>query len=139
MVSSWFLGDFVFLKTLPSFEVSGHTFQKPFQHLLDVIMEYRSGYKSLDDGEFRLINLARGSWSDPISFSLRNYSLDPAKHPYYEAVSYVWGNINSQVDVTCGEVRMGIGSSAAAALRRFRFSDRDRYVSLCPRSGQRRC
>ncbi|KAJ1322909.1 HET domain-containing protein [Microdochium nivale] len=85
-------------------------------------------YHPLDDGEFRLISLACGSWTDPISFSLGRYPLNPAKHPYYEAVSYVWGSLSPFAQVTCDGVPMGIGLSAEAALRRFRLSDRCRLI-----------
>ncbi|KAK0671604.1 heterokaryon incompatibility protein-domain-containing protein [Cercophora samala] len=78
----------------------------------------------------RLIRLLPGTWDSPIELELATATMEPGKIPYYEAVSYVWGNVDPDlaVSVSCEGYVMKIGRSAAMALRRFRFSDHTRLL-----------
>ena len=86
-------------------------------------------YSPLMEREFRLIRLQPGQWNDTIEFDLIASSLDPPNLPFYEAVSYVWGDPHGEkINVKCSGISMYLFPSAARALQRLRFSDNLRYL-----------
>jgi hypothetical protein len=85
-------------------------------------------YREMQEDEFRLIRLLPGNWPDPIAFGLLTFSMKPDELPFYEAVSYTWGDPSSTVLVKCGGTSMRITRSVEDLLRRFRWSDRIRCV-----------
>ena len=80
----------------------------------------------LNDGDIRLINLRQSSWDDPIRVELIVTSLSSGSQRYFEALSYVWGDVNSTATVICDGKSIRVTGSLAQALRRLRFRDRDR-------------
>jgi hypothetical protein len=58
----------------------------PYQHWLNA-----------ERNEIRTLTLIRGGFHDPIQCSLQTVSLDD--HPTYNALSYVWGNVENNVPI----------------------------------------
>ncbi|KAF7925774.1 uncharacterized protein EAE98_006999 [Botrytis deweyae] len=77
--------------------------------------------------EIRLLELTKGSSSDPVSCSMRLVSLDDADIEY-EALSYVWGTVAGHVPIqVCGE-SFEATSNLELALRHLRYKDRSRLL-----------
>ncbi|KAK4199515.1 heterokaryon incompatibility protein-domain-containing protein [Triangularia verruculosa] len=83
-----------------------------------------------DSFTIRLIRLLPGTWDSPVELELINTPMEPGKIPYYEAVSYSWGNRDPEfaISISCGGAFMRIGRSAAMLLRRFRYTDHTRLL-----------
>ena len=80
----------------------------------------RPNYEPLPEGDFlRVLKLHPGCDDDKIECSLETVALQDSKSQY-EAISYVWGDPNDTVDVTCNGLRVHITISLAEALRNFR-------------------
>ena len=78
-----------------------------------------------DAKEIRLLRLQPGVFKDHISLDLRHDTLSAESIVHYEALSYVWGDTTSLVDVTVLRAgkppqRLRITQSLAAALRHLR-------------------
>ncbi|KAI1398506.1 hypothetical protein F4819DRAFT_28562 [Hypoxylon fuscum] len=88
-------------------------------------------YRPLHDNNIRLIILKKGNWNDHLHGTLISVPLD--RKTDYEAVSYVWADENG--DSTCSQplylgeywAILRITKNCEAALRRFRFSEEDRF------------
>ncbi|KAF7886448.1 hypothetical protein EAF00_010551 [Botryotinia globosa] len=77
--------------------------------------------------EIRLLELTKGSPSDPVSCSMKLASLDDANIEY-EALSYVWGTLAGHVPIqVCGE-SFKATSNLELALRHLRYRDRSRVL-----------
>ena len=85
-------------------------------------------YGPLPNRESRLVYLLPGTWSDPINIELRRFSLELDKLPFYEAVSYTWGDMRETITVTHSGRPASVGKSVEALLRRFRLADTPRNV-----------
>ncbi len=59
--------------------------------------------------QFRLLRLEPGKWDDPIEFDLASYSLDGPGFPFYEALSYTWGQRDDTVTVMYRGERVTLG------------------------------
>lgn len=85
--------------------------------------------------QIRLLHLLPGQESDPLECSLETVTpfeepnietlVNNESHPTrrllpYEAISYAWGNVNSEETIVCNGKLLSITSSLAAALRRMR-------------------
>ncbi|OCK78086.1 HET-domain-containing protein [Lepidopterella palustris CBS 459.81] len=84
--------------------------------------------------EIRLICLHPGQWTDPISINLTISSLHSAKLPFFEAVSYTWGDPSAVIPVIISEITVSITRSVENVLRRFRFANSVRLLwidALC--------
>lgn len=95
-------------------------------------------YQTLQHDEFRLVCLRPGRPHDPIAFELVTFSMRPDQLPFYEAVSYTWGDPSSTVSAVCGASILQITQSVDSLLRRFRWSDEIRCVLPISKSGLRR-
>ncbi|KAG7289929.1 hypothetical protein NEMBOFW57_006306 [Staphylotrichum longicolle] len=100
------------MSSTPKPEVVGTTPRTPHNRI----------YRPLPDGYYiRLLTLTPGQKTDPISVTLTVTDLDSA--PPFEALSYVWGKIDSPADlvpITCDGHPFGVTPNLAAALRRIR-------------------
>jgi hypothetical protein len=67
----------------------------------------------------RVLKLAPGKPEDDIKCTLQTISLESSLCRY-EALSYVWGNPDDTVDITCNGQRLAITVSLDSALRHFR-------------------
>jgi hypothetical protein len=77
-------------------------------------------YKPLPEGEYiRLLILHPGDYDDEIECTLKTVSIKSSKKKY-QAISYVWGDPNNTVDVTCNGLQVLITVNLADALRTFR-------------------
>jgi hypothetical protein len=74
----------------------------------------------------RLVELARGSWNEPVSIRLFIAELQHA--PEYDALSYVWGNPPGTSSIQCNGRRFNITLNLSLALKRIRFPDHPRIV-----------
>ncbi|ETN37488.1 uncharacterized protein HMPREF1541_07110 [Cyphellophora europaea CBS 101466] len=84
-------------------------------------------YQQLTIGHaIRLVEIARGATSDPISIRLSIHELSHT--PDYDAISYVWGGQADHAVVECNGKDLNITHSLEAALRRVRLLDRPRLV-----------
>lgn len=83
-------------------------------------------YGPLAEGDSRLISLFPGHWEDPIAFELVEFSTELGRLPFYEAVSYVWGDPDARTTATCSGRDIDITLSVEAFLRRFRLHDNQR-------------
>lgn len=86
--------------------------------------------------EIRILELLPGPFEAPLAARIVHTSLGSeiaqiqSQAPYYEALSYVWGDPRPLHDVTIKpNSRLSIGENLYAALRRIRLQDRSRYVS----------
>ncbi|OBS29483.1 hypothetical protein FPOA_03420 [Fusarium poae] len=99
-------------------------------------------YSTLDSQQFRFLALHPGAPQDPLSGGLIIGHLDQnSKLPYYEALSYCWGDQSSPDTIILDE-RLGsggkgsldIGRNLAAALRHLRYPEQERIIwcdSIC--------
>ncbi len=76
--------------------------------------------------KFRLLVLDAGFPDDEVSCTLEPYDFDLASE--YEAISYVWGEPNDTCDLICSGQRLAITKSLSSALRRFRYTIRNRTL-----------
>jgi hypothetical protein len=76
--------------------------------------------------QIRLLDLLPGRWIDPISCSIRTVCL--AEEPIYDALSYVWGNLQDTVPITVDEETFDATRTLTAALRRLRSSSDTRTL-----------
>jgi Heterokaryon incompatibility protein (HET) len=74
----------------------------------------------------RLIELEEGEPDSEISIRLLIAELDFA--PQFEALSYVWGDSNDRLPITCNGRTISITSNLHKALRRTRYIDRPRIL-----------
>lgn len=78
----------------------------------------RVKYDALDASSTRVIDLLPGDQSAPISCRLRH--IDIRNPSAYEAISYVWGEPNDKVAITCDGAEIDVHRNLYAALCRFR-------------------
>lgn len=86
-------------------------------------------YTPLDQArqEIRLLCLHPGAWTDTISISLEISSLCSFELPFFEAVSYTWGDPSAATRVKYSETTISVTESVENVLRRFRFAKSTRY------------
>jgi hypothetical protein len=80
-------------------------------------------YQPIAERNSRLLRLSPGHWEEPITFDLVDYSTELGRLPFYEAVSYSWGDQTEFVPVTCSGREVDISLAVAALLRRLRLHD----------------
>jgi hypothetical protein len=106
--------------------VTGSHNHHPQQWLgLPVALRIISYPPLLSSNSFRLIQLSPGSGSDIISVHLLQSELQSA--PVYDAVSYVWGDSECAVTISCDSQPLEITTNLHWALWRIR----DPYVAQC--------
>ncbi|KAI0169922.1 HET-domain-containing protein [Hypoxylon sp. FL1284] len=79
-----------------------------------------------DRSEIRVLLLQRGKAGDPIRCSLRTVSLD--KPPYFEALSYVWGDMTVKKPITVDGDEFQATANLEAALRALRRPRKQRTL-----------
>ena len=85
------------------------------------------------DRTIRVLDLAPGTWDEPINCSLRTVHLDD-DDPRYEAISYAWGDSNDRKPVICNGCAITTTRSLFEALQRFRHAKTTRTLwadALC--------
>ena len=83
-------------------------------------------YTPLLPNSIRLLEIQNGNQQDPISVRLFESPL--SQLPTYDAISYVWGDEQSQVVVTCNEFPFRVTCNLQWALSNLRYVDRPRLV-----------
>ncbi|KAK2735521.1 het domain-containing protein [Colletotrichum kahawae] len=90
-------------------------------------------YEPLPPGKWtRILLLEPGTFGDPIKCSLRSvafYDTEP-----YEAISYVWGNLDEVQTITCHGVSVVVTANLFQALRQVRHPTKQRHLwvdALC--------
>ncbi|KAI1414920.1 HET-domain-containing protein [Hypoxylon sp. FL1857] len=68
--------------------------------------------------QFRILTLLPGSGEQPLECILEHG--DIGKSPPYEAISYVWGDPEDKVEITCNGKTLAITAGLAVVLRHFR-------------------
>lgn len=94
--------------------------------------QYRYARLRQDIREIRLVSLLPGLWDDLISCVTRIVSLD--QKPYYEALSYVWGDLDAVVPIFLDGHSFLITPNLESALRHLRHADKPRVLwvdTLC--------
>jgi hypothetical protein len=86
-------------------------------------------YQPIAERDSRLLRLSPGQWEDPIAFDFVDFSTELGRLPFYEAISYTWGNSTECTPVFCSGREIDVSLSVAALLRRFRLCDSTRYAS----------
>jgi len=85
------------------------------------------------DCHIRVLDLAPGSWDEPVTCSLRTVDLhDDELH--YEAISYAWGDPIDRKTVVCNGCAVSTTRNLFEALQRFRYADTTRTLwadALC--------
>lgn len=76
-------------------------------------------YRPLALGFIRVFELKAGKFSDPIVGELVPQAIDGGE-PYYEAVSYVWGDTRKRRDITIDGATLSITANLHGALTAFR-------------------
>jgi hypothetical protein len=87
----------------------------------------------LKDGFIRLVDIAPGTSSNPIRCTLRTISLASATDTY-EAISYVWGDVNNLAAISCNGHPSRIPATLDIALRALRHPAAHRVLwadSIC--------
>ena len=85
------------------------------------------------DRHIRVLDLAPGSWDEPVICSLRDVHLDD-DDLRYEAISYAWGDANDRKTVICNGHVVSTTRSLFEALQRFRYTGTTRTLwadALC--------
>lgn len=78
--------------------------------------------------EIRILELAQGAGSEPLSGQLHHAFLDLPEKPYYEAISYVWGGPARDMSIVVNNALVAIPASADSALRCMRFPNDSRRL-----------
>lgn len=79
-------------------------------------------YRPLETARtIRLLDLQAGGSDDPVHFSLRHASLD--EFPYYDALSYAWGDATDRRDVFINGAPTSVTVSLFSALKQFRYPE----------------
>jgi hypothetical protein len=84
-------------------------------------------YHPIANHDSQLLHLFPGQWKYPIAFDLVPFSTELESLPFYEAVSYTWGDPTDCIPVTCFGREIDVALNVAALLRRFRLHDSIRY------------
>ncbi|KAI4949047.1 hypothetical protein J4E91_005510 [Alternaria rosae] len=91
-------------------------------------------YEPLPTGEFiRVLKLQPGETGQNLVCNLEIVDIEQSKGSY-EAISYVWGDSNSTIDIQCNGLRVPVTISLADALRNFRNTSEPRALwadALC--------
>ncbi|KAH6865970.1 heterokaryon incompatibility protein-domain-containing protein [Alternaria rosae] len=85
------------------------------------------------DRHIRVLDLAPGSWEEPVNCFLRTVHLDDDELRY-EAISYAWGDPSDRQTVVCNGNVVSTTRSLFEALQRFRYADTPRTLwadALC--------
>jgi hypothetical protein len=85
------------------------------------------------DRTIRVLDLAPGTWDEPVNCSLRTVHLDD-DDPRYEAISYAWGDPDDRKPVICNGCATTTTRSLVEALQRFRHARTTRTLwadALC--------
>jgi hypothetical protein len=85
------------------------------------------------DRHIRVLDLAPGSWDEPVTCSLRTVHLDD-DDLRYEAISYAWGDPADRKTVICNGRLVSTTRSLFDALQRFRYAGTTRTLwadALC--------
>lgn len=91
----------------------------------------RGVYRPLDEGEIRLIHLYPQGADEAINFQLRTYHLEASNLPFFEAVSYTWGERKIRHEAICNQFwPMGLHDNVAKILMKLRRLSTPRYVSI---------
>ncbi|KAH8588662.1 heterokaryon incompatibility protein-domain-containing protein, partial [Bisporella sp. PMI_857] len=77
------------------------------------------------DGSIRLLELAPGT-DESIICRLFPHNINEGKN--YEALSYVWGDSNQRMTITCEGSSLSIPKSLHVALKRFRLKSSSRVL-----------
>ncbi|KAI1103444.1 HET-domain-containing protein [Jackrogersella minutella] len=84
-------------------------------------MDYR---RRRDD--FRMLTLLPSSTDQPLECILEHGDINES--PPYEAISYVWGNIQDKSEIICNGKALAITAALDAVLRHFRFPSEKRTL-----------
>ncbi|KAF5538732.1 het-domain-containing protein [Fusarium phyllophilum] len=93
--------------------------------------EHEVGYLYQELGtetSFRIAELLPGKESDPIECRVHPTSWSDASIPEYEAISYVWGDLNQKANIICHGKRLKVTQNLYNALGHFRQRDKSRYL-----------
>ena len=82
--------------------------------------------KALEQSEFRLVTLAAGSFSAPLSCSLQIFPLGDSIP--YEALSYAWGSVELSENIQIDDGEIAITKELGKALRHLRRTDQPRTL-----------
>ncbi|KAF5868701.1 putative heterokaryon incompatibility protein [Botrytis fragariae] len=92
------------------------------------MMEGTQLYHTLDVSkkEVRLVTLLPGGLSEDIYCTLTTVSL--IDKPFYEALSYVWGNLTNKCDINLQSLSFPVTTNLESALRYLRYRDLPRVL-----------
>lgn len=88
--------------------------------------EYKCDPLNLQAREIRLLTLESGDWPDPISCKVDIVPFD--SHPFYEALSYVWGDPGIQQTIQVNNHPYKVTENLWMVLRRLRDSSATRVL-----------
>ncbi|KAI4862198.1 HET-domain-containing protein [Hypoxylon rubiginosum] len=78
------------------------------------------------DRQIRLVTICPGTWSDKIKCEVHVASMDDS--PYYEALSYVWGDANKTKPISVDDQIFPVTENLYFALRRLRYTESPRVI-----------
>ncbi|EWY87888.1 hypothetical protein FOYG_09265 [Fusarium oxysporum NRRL 32931] len=93
--------------------------------------EHELGYLYQELGtktSFRIAELLPGNDDDPIQCRVHPASWSDASIPEYQAISYVWGDLNQKTDIICHGKSLKVTQNLYNALGHFRQRGRSRYL-----------
>jgi len=93
-------------------------------HTIHEALQYDPLYR---DRTIRVVDLAPGTWDEPVTCSLRTVHVDD-DDTRYEAISYAWGDLNDRKTVVCNGHVVSTTRSLFEALQRFRCADTTRTL-----------
>lgn len=87
-------------------------------------------YRDLDfeNQEFRLLIIHPGTAHDTIHADLVHTSFSQTLKPFYDTVSYAWGDAADRSNIYLHEFLVDVPTSTEVVLRELRYHDRDRTV-----------
>ena len=101
--------------------------------MIDRVQMSQYRYRPFDSTALiRLIDLQPGEWPNPISCTIQNTT--PSSDLQYEALSYMWGDLNDTTTINLGDGEITITRSLETALRYLRYEERSRTLwvdALC--------
>ena len=100
--------------------------KKSFVSYFVDIMTDTFAYTALSRRAIRLLEFQPGNADEKLVGSMRIVPIDHT--PPYEAISYVWGNLERTAEILCDDQVLGITASLSDALQRVRSTDKPRLL-----------
>src|SRR5437667_12514150 len=93
-------------------------------------MAYCFSYHAIDcrNREIRVLELLPGRENQPVRATFSIFSLNNGHSPRFEALSYMWGNRNDQVDIELNGMTFAVSGRLRQIFRDLRLPNESRLI-----------